>query len=169
MIELDYGEIGQFPNPKDAPYGIDGSTLETHVFLALMLESEPSSRYRGIHRGTTPDEGFDNAGFIKYILENSEIEIPEGVRHINEFFDCFGEFIPYGDHKTGDLVFFSNRGLTETKVGLVLNSKQYIYSPGRDGEEVKIGSLQETPVYFQDPKRKYDTNPIAFKRIPIKD
>lgn len=57
--------------------------------------------------GTSPEQGFDNSGFIYYVLrENGYITCPRGVVAQSEM----GAGLSYSELKPGDLVFFSEGG-----------------------------------------------------------
>lgn len=84
--------------------------------------------------GASPTEGFDNSGFIYYVLrENGYISCP---RQISEQLD-WGENTDYDGIKAGDVVYFSDEpGGKATFGGIYIGGGVMIYSP-YPGEKVK--------------------------------
>ena len=87
--------------------------------------------------GDDPSTGFDNSGFIYYVLrENGFINCP---RLIKEQADM-GTKIGYAQLKSGDLAFFSNDGGTVDFGGIYIGDGQMIYCP-MPGQTVKIADI----------------------------
>lgn len=94
--------------------------------------------------GTSPAEGFDNSGFIYYVLrENGYVNCP---RQISEQIK-WGENTVYDSIKPGDIVYFSAEPNEKASFGGVyVGQGEMIYSPS-PGETVKRTDIS-TP-YWQ--------------------
>ena len=94
--------------------------------------------------GTSPSEGFDNSGFIYYVLrENGYVNCP---RQISEQIE-WGENTVYDSIKPGDIVYFSAEPNEKASFGGVyVGQGEMIYSPS-PGETVKRTDIS-TP-YWQ--------------------
>lgn len=88
--------------------------------------------------GTTPADGFDNSGFIYYVLrENGFINCPRLTPDQAEM----GTHIAYDELKSGDLAFFSNSDSGSPDFGgIYIGDGQMIYSP-MPGQTVKIADI----------------------------
>lgn len=88
--------------------------------------------------GASPETGFDNSGFIYYVLrENGFINCP---RLIGEQ-SVMGANISYDDLKSGDLAFFSADGSEKADFGgIYIGDGQMIYCP-MPGQTVKITDI----------------------------
>lgn len=88
--------------------------------------------------GASPSEGFDNSGFIYYVLrENGYISCP---RQISAQLD-WGENADYDNIKAGDVVYFSNEPGGEASFGgIYAGGGIMIYSP-YPGETVKTADI----------------------------
>lgn len=94
--------------------------------------------------GDSPSEGFDNSGFIYYVLrENGYISCP---RQLSAQLD-WGHNVGYEEIKVGDLVYFSDvSGGSPTFGGIYAGGGFMIYSP-YPGEKVKKADI--TGEYFK--------------------
>lgn len=88
--------------------------------------------------GTTPSEGFDNSGFIYYVLrENGFINCPRRTQEQA----AMGTNIDYDRLKSGDLAFFSSNGSGSLDFGgIYIGEGQMIYSP-MPGQTVKVADI----------------------------
>ena len=88
--------------------------------------------------GTTPADGFDNSGFIYYVLrENGFINCP---RHTAEQ-AAMGTHIDYDKLKAGDLAFFSSEDSGNADFGgIYIGDGRMIYSP-MPGQTVKVADI----------------------------
>lgn len=158
------------------------STRQRIVMNALMHLNYPASSYIGPEKGCDPEDGLDCSGFVKYILLKSGIvfnpywtfstsgeqEMRE-VRHANEFFDKFGQYVDNRLIKPGDLVFFSRKGQTINHIGIVINKVWMIHSPGISGKKICLRKMNELENYPLEIPLKYQDqiflrNPVLFKR-----
>lgn len=88
--------------------------------------------------GTAPSEGFDNSGFIYYVLrENGFINCPR----LTPDQAAMGTHISYDELKSGDLAFFSTADSGNPDFGgIYIGEGQMIYSP-MPGQTVKIADI----------------------------
>lgn len=88
--------------------------------------------------GASPADGFDNSGFIYYVLrENGYISCPRQISAQLEW----GENAEYEDIKAGDVVYFSDRpGGGATFGGIYTGNGIMIYAP-YPGEKVKTADI----------------------------
>ncbi len=116
------------------------------------------------------DEGFDCSGFVTFLLTKLGIAFPAGVRHCDEYFNRFGDFVHEGLQRSGDLVFFSANGIFPTHMGIMTDKTHFVHAPGQDGLTVKIDPVVKKPIPIHESyaeKQIYNTNPIGYKRIVI--
>lgn len=133
------------------------SSAETAIFTSI-TESIPEEAYEnpivktaealmGIEfaqGGASPSEGFDNSGFIYYVLrENGYIGCP---RQISGQLD-WGENVDFDEIKAGDVAYFSAEPGAEASFGgIYAGNGIMIYSP-YPGERVKTADI--TAPYWQ--------------------
>lgn len=88
--------------------------------------------------GSTPDEGFDNSGFIYYVLrENGFINCPRLIQDQA----AMGTNIEYDELKSGDLAFFCTENSGNADFGgIYIGEGKLIYSP-MPGQTVKIADI----------------------------
>lgn len=88
--------------------------------------------------GSTPDEGFDNSGFIYYVLrENGFINCPRLLQDQA----AMGSNIGYDDLKSGDLAFFCTENSGNPDYGgIYIGDGKLIYSP-MPGQTVKTADI----------------------------
>lgn len=115
--------------------------------------------------GCSPETGFDCSGLTVYVLTQAGISVPQGVRHVSEFFDLFGVFVH--KYRPGDLVFFSKRGRAPIHMGIMINDTEYLHSPGRNGTRVSIAKMKREPIPHQRDDQIYLENPIGVKTPTI--
>jgi len=98
--------------------------------------------------GETPAGGFDNSGFIYYVLrENGYITCPRGVSAQSEM----GAVLGYDEVKPGDLVFFSESGTTAEFGGIYAGNGVMVacLMPGTQVKEVDITSNYYTSHFYR--------------------
>ena len=88
--------------------------------------------------GASPSEGFDNSGFIYYVLrENGFITCPR----LTQDQAAMGTHIGYDELKSGDLAFFCTADSGNPDFGgIYIGEGQIIYSP-MPGQTVKIADI----------------------------
>jgi cell wall-associated NlpC family hydrolase len=129
------------------------------------LVGHKSTPYLGSDAGVSTKNGFDCSGFVKYVLTECGIEVPDHIRHSNEFFDFFGILIHSGLQRRGDLIFFSHDGgVRPTHMGIVTSSMEYVHAPGKIGTQVSVAKINERPILRLSDHQKYLVNPIGIKR-----
>lgn len=98
--------------------------------------------------GETPESGFDNSGFIYYVLrENGYITCPRGVSAQSQM----GTQLSYGELKVGDLVFFANESGTGAGFGGIYAGNGIMIAclmPGTSVKEVDISGTYYTNNFF---------------------
>ncbi len=90
--------------------------------------------------GDSPDAGFDNSGFIYYVLrENGYITCPRGITGQSQM----GTVVGYEDMQPGDLVFFYAEGSSEIGYGGIYSGDGRMIAclmPGTQVKEVNISA-----------------------------
>ena len=110
--------------------------------------------------------GFDCSGFVTSLLRQIGFPLPPHVRHCRDYFSRLGEYVEFGNHQTGDLVFFSWDSIRVSHIGIMLDEKKYIQASGTDGKTVNIQRIKLRPIKYLQEGAIYNVNPIGFKRIP---
>lgn len=87
--------------------------------------------------GTTPQEGFDCSGFMRWVFSMVDVKLPRTSR--DQF--AMGTAVDKANLIPGDLVFFRN-GRHIGHVGLYVGSDYFIHSPNKRSEIMisKLGS-----------------------------
>ena len=125
--------------------------------------------------GQSPEEGFDCSGFVRFVLSQAGLHIPDyigqdnvrrPVRHANEFWDKYGVAVQPQCIRGGDLIFFSKQGLFPTHIGIVRDEESYIHAPGNTDTTVCVDPIETELITRPEnsPGRAlYAVNPIGFK------
>lgn len=152
-------EEGREPDPSDAPPSTpDAAEITTTPITPLVQEittteslNDPINSENSIvqtaealigipfaENGATPSDGFDNSGFIYYVLrENGFINCPRRTAEQA----AMGTHIDYDQLKSGDLAFFSaGDGGSLDFGGIYIGEGQMIYSP-MPGQTVKMTDI----------------------------
>jgi len=144
--------------------------------LALGYIGAKSIKYIEPNCGMDPEGGFDCSGFVVHTLGRAaaahslDLALP---RHANEQWRNFGEYVAYGQRRSGDLVYFPSRkkgGLwVAGHVGIVLDESTYIHAPGKDDTEVGVNAMPERPEQLEDvrPNDLHTHTPIGIKRMSL--
>lgn len=111
--------------------------------------------------GCSPETGFDCSGLVVYVLGMVGLTVPQNIRHTSELFDRLGIFAHRG--REGDLVFFSNKGLAPKHIGIMINNREFVHSPGKDNTKVAVAELKIKRVPIRYENQLYLINPIGFK------
>lgn len=138
------------------------------VSTAELYRGFKSVPYQGPEAGMSPENGFECSGYVTHVLNESGIYVPEGIRHVVEYHDHFGEFVH--DPLPGDLIFFSYNGLVPRHIGIVTDpfEQKYIHAPGKKGSKVKISPWTQGPIKKLAEDPIYIENPIAIKRVVMR-
>ena len=87
--------------------------------------------------GTTPREGFDCSGFIRYIYRRSTgVELPRTAKDMAGA----GHRVARKDLRPGDLVFFNTLGHRFSHVGIYLDGGRFVHAPRR-GRVVSVDDM----------------------------
>ena len=121
----------------------DPQTAENIISLARSLIGTDF-----VDGGASPVEGFDNSGFIYFVLrENGYITCPRGVSAQAEM----GAALVYSELQPGDLVFFSESG-TAAEFGGIYSGNGVMIAclmPGTQVKEVNITTDYYTKNFFR--------------------
>ncbi len=95
--------------------------------------SQIGARYR--YGGTSPETGFDCAGFVKWAYGQNGIDLPRSSREQLSH----GKSIPKSELRPGDIVVFSRRmgSARGTHAGIYVGNGKFIHSP-RTGYTVRV-------------------------------
>ena len=121
----------------------DPQTAENIISLARSLIGTDF-----VDGGASPVEGFDNSGFIYFVLrENGYITCPRGVSSQAEM----GAALVYSELQPGDLVFFSESGTAAEFGGIYAGNGVMIacLMPGTQVKEVNITTDYYTKNFFR--------------------
>lgn len=132
-IIIDQTEESALPPPQE------NENAEDIILLARSLIGTDFS-----DGGDSPQSGFDNSGFIYYVLrENGYITCPRGVSAQSNW----GTQVTYSELSPGDLVFFSENGVSAEFGGIYAGDGIMIacLMPGTQVKEVNI-----TTSYYAD-------------------
>ena len=161
-------------------------------YLGFTAVKHDCIRENSLNMGNNTN-GFDCSGFFQFLLSGNGIdifvkELSRTARYTREFYDYVGIHIGYGDHKRGDLVFFSYDGAMPTHMALYVGNNKILHKGFIDtsltytkptGDYPKRIILSDIEVIANDrrnagnpiiykPERGpqiYFNNPIGFKRI----
>lgn len=76
--------------------------------------------------GSSPEEGFDCAGFVKYVFGELGVSLPHGAEAISNY----GTPVPFEDLQPGDVIFFQNTyryGVSH--LGIWVGNNMFIHAP----------------------------------------
>jgi len=117
------------PNPARTSAATRVSAKRTDALTKTALGLRGTKYRLG---GEAPGEGFDCSGFVHYVFERHQIDVP---RTVAEQFQV-GEKIAPEDIQKGDLLFFSTTGKGATHVGIALGPEdqgEFVHAPGAGG------------------------------------
>jgi murein DD-endopeptidase len=89
------------------------------------------------YRGDSP-EGFDCSGLVRYSYLTAGVNVPHGTKSLMKV----TKTLSMADARTGDLLFFEERGKKYSHVGIYLGSDVFVHAPGAGGK-VKKDNLQD--------------------------
>ena len=129
IITSDTLLTGETTVPQPDPINTENGIVQTAEALIGIPFAE---------NGVSPSEGFDNSGFIYYVLrENGFINCPR----FTSDQAAMGTHIDYNELKSGDLAFFSTDDSGKADFGgIYIGEGQLIYSP-MPGQTVKIADI----------------------------
>lgn len=79
---------------------------------SLLSKAETCVGVRYVYGGTTK-KGFDCSGFVNYVFNGFDIQLPRTARDMARL----GENVDFNDIRSGDLVFFTGRNSNSKSVG----------------------------------------------------
>lgn len=86
--------------------------------------------------GGTSRRGFDCSGFVQYVFDKNDIELPR--TSIEQW--RVGESVRRSELKAGDLVFFRTRGSRVSHVGIYKGDNKFIHASSAGGR-IRINEL----------------------------
>ncbi len=90
--------------------------------------------------GTTPRQGFDCSGFVRYVFQRSTgFELPRMARDMAGV----GQHVSRSDLSPGDLVFFNTQGHRYSHVGIYVDQGRFVHSPS-PGKVVSVVDMNES-------------------------
>jgi cell wall-associated NlpC family hydrolase len=132
--------------------GLEAAQSESHA--RVMFDSEydnfdgsnaleyalsfTGARYR--HGGTSPAQGFDCSGFVRFVFGHFGVELPRSARAMAE---ALPKVAPEA-RQPGDLVFFNTNGKPYSHVGIYLGDGRFVHATSAAGKTVKVSALDET-------------------------
>jgi len=129
MLATEIRFISDSSKPTPAPNPSGGSDSAPGG-IAQDAKSLIGSSYKS--GGTSPADGFDNSGFISYVLNRNGINCP---RTIHEQISIGRQVTSYSDLKAGDLVFFGDGSGSGTAQfgGIYIGGGAMVYSSSGAG------------------------------------
>ena len=89
--------------------------------------------------GTTPREGFDCSGFVRYVYRSSTgVELPRTAKDMAGA----GHRVARQNLRPGDLVFFNTQGQRFSHVGIYVEKGRFVHAPRR-GQVVSVADMTE--------------------------
>ena len=142
-VPLSTPDAAESTTTSNTPLTYEVTTTESHddpinTENGIVQTAEALIGIPFAENGTTPSEGFDNSGFIYYVLrENGFINCPRRTQEQA----AMGTNIDYDHLKSGDLAFFSSDGSGSLDFGgIYIGEGQMIYSP-MPGQTVKVADI----------------------------
>jgi cell wall-associated NlpC family hydrolase len=104
--------------------------------LALQALSQIGVPYR--YGGSTPDEGFDCSGLVRYIYSRAGIALPRTTHAMSGV----GVAVTTDELEPGDLVFFDTLRRPFSHVGIYIGDRRFIHAP-TSGGAVQLVDMRE--------------------------
>lgn len=97
-----------------------------------------------------PEKGFDCSGFVYFVFEHFQIQVPRSSRDYNSF----GKSVSLDSARAGDVIVFTGTNARNHRpghVGIIIsggnNSASFIHSSSGKKKGVIISDLDESPYY----------------------
>ena len=105
---------------------------EVSAAIPMVLDAaEAQLNTRWLEGGTSPSQGFDAGGFVQYVFAQERIELPRLVRELAVTGSSVS--IRIGALRSGDLLFFSNDGITPNHVGIYVGRDRFVHASASGG------------------------------------
>ncbi len=121
----------------------------THSATTGATVVQTASKYLGLPysaRGTSPETGFNDLAFVRYVYAQSGITLHIGIARLAyDHLLVKGERVPMADLQPGDVMFFKNTvwsGLSH--VGIYVGDGKFVHAEWY-GYGVRITSLRDDP------------------------
>ena len=141
----------QPPAPVQAPSGAEipsRLTLQQSNDVTLYAISLVGTPYRW--GGNTPESGFDCSGLIGYVYKSrAGVLTPRTVSALTDW----GQPVPAAAVRTGDLVVFTQNGVTN-HAGIYVGEGRFVHAPSKGGE-VRLDALNS---------KYWGKQPASFRR-----
>lgn len=95
--------------------------------LVLHAHRQIGVPYR--YGGSSPQQGFDCSGFVRYVYKQAGIVLPRTTEAMSEI----GVALRKSELEPGDLVFFDTRRKPFSHVGMYLGEQRFIHAPASGG------------------------------------
>ncbi|MGL4208631.1 MAG: C40 family peptidase [Candidatus Adiutrix sp.] len=117
------------------------SQTNPHQQLQSQINSVMETAFSQVGRpyrygGNTPETGFDCSGFVKWVYEQYDINLPRHSGHML----TVGQPVGIEELRPGDLVFFGKKRVSH--VGIYTGDNKYIHSPRR-GKSIQESKLTD--------------------------
>lgn len=123
-------------SPAIAPVGPNEISSARARELALHALSQIGVPYR--YGGSTPDEGFDCSGLVRYIYSRAGIVLPRTTQAMS----AVGVSVTTDELEPGDLVFFDTLRRPFSHVGIYIGDQRFIHAP-TSGGAVQLVDMRE--------------------------
>jgi cell wall-associated NlpC family hydrolase len=87
--------------------------------------------------GASPAKGFDCSGLVLYSYGRAGVRLLHG----NDFLIKASHPVTLGNLQRGDLVFFNERGIRNSHVGIYLGNGRFVHAPS-SGKKVYVADLE---------------------------
>lgn len=118
--------------PSKPETGYDPQISEKAAQIAVSMIGRP---YK--YRGESPS-GFDCSGLVRYSYLTAGVDAPHGTKELLRV----TRRVELKKAKTGDLLFFSERGRKYSHVGVYLDNELFVHAPATGGK-VRKESLSD--------------------------
>lgn len=120
----------------DSEYdSFDSSESSGTLAYALSLTG---TRYR--YGGTSPTEGFDCSGFVRYVFGHFGVELPRSAREMAAALPK----VATDDRRPGDLIFFNTNGRPFSHVGIYLGKGRFVHATSSRTKLVMVSELSDS-------------------------
>lgn len=113
----------------------DSSEPSDTLAYALSLTG---TRYR--YGGTSPAEGFDCSGFVRYVFGHFGVELPRSAREMAAALPK----VNADERRPGDLIFFNTNGRPFSHVGIYLGNGRFVHATSSRTRLVMVSELSDS-------------------------